>query len=82
MKTKKITITKERFIRLLKAKILEARRMQDFLTSTGRYERAEVYKRTRWNYEDILDLLTKPSEFEKDWNAHFDELMEIEKEGL
>ena len=74
-------ITKENLIRLISAKIVKARKMQDYCASTGKTDRAEYYKFKRWNYEDILDIVSNPLKFNEEWNDHFEELMEIEKDG-
>ena len=70
------------FVKLLKAKIIACRKMQDYMTGKGNYERADYYKKMRWNYEDVLDIFTKKAKFDEEVRMHEIELEEIEERGL
>ena len=52
------------------------------MTSKGNYERADYYKKMRWNYEDVLDIFTKKAKFDEEVRMHEIELEEIEERGL
>ena len=71
--------TKENLIKLLKAKILKEGRMEEWCKKKGNLERAEVWKRLRWNTEEFLELLTNYEKFNDEWDLHKWEIAEVEK---
>ena len=73
---------KQDLIKLMKAKIIATRKMQDYMTSKGKYDRAEYYKKQRWNYEDLLEIFTSESKFKSEMKLYSLELEEVEKESL
>lgn len=71
-------ITKEKFTKLLKARIISARETEDWNRSKGNIEKAEYWKKTRWTLEDVLETFTDPKTFEREYNFYSQLVEEIE----
>ena len=61
--------TKEKLIKILEGKCVKYRKLQDYFSYLGfpdhyNPEKAEFYKKARWEIEDILDMLGDPIQFE------------------
>ena len=72
-------ITKENIIKLLKAKIISARQVEDYKRSKEDYERAEYWKKLRWSYEDLLEIFSDNELFEKEMKMYESILEDIEE---
>ena len=49
--------------KLIEAKIIQYRKLQDEQQSAGNYERAEKYKIRRWELEELLEDLESEKSF-------------------
>ena len=63
-------ITKEKFTKLLKARIISARETEDWNRSKGNIEKAEYWKKTRWTLEDVLEMFTDSNIFEREYSFY------------
>ena len=74
--------TKTNMIVLLKAKCLKAREMEDWCAKKGKPEREVYWRRARWSYEDMIELLTSEERFKEEWDLHTLECNLVLEKGL
>ena len=70
------------FARLLQAKIIKCREMEDFMNGKGAYDRAQAYRKERWILEDILEIFTDSKAFNEEVKMNELTLWEMEERGL
>lgn len=73
---------KQDLINLMKAKIINAREMEDYLSKKGQFERVQVWRRKRWTYEEFLEILTSKEKFKEEMAVYRYEINKVIMEAL